>query len=105
MPAYLNSVDGIGQEDIYYGCEADGLPTPPEVTEELETYPDLFKDSGKIVLTVDYPFGDSEDVPYFDAATLAKIDDAYSRSSTNGYVKFVNGIVFYFWGNNLYFNL
>ena len=88
IPSYLNYIDGIGQEDIYYGYDEDGAATPAEVTAELEIYLNVFKNAGKLVLTVDYPFGDSEDVPHFDAATVAKINDAYSRSSANGYVPY-----------------
>ena len=88
VPDYLNHVDGISQEDIYYGYDGDGIPTPEEATDEMEAYLNVFKNYGKIVLTVDYPFGQSEDVPHFDAQTLAKIDDAYTRSSANGYIPY-----------------
>ena len=74
---YLNSVDGIGQEDIYYGYEGDDVMTPPAVTAELEGYLDLFKNAGKLVLTVDY------------ATTPAHVDDAYAKSQAKGYVPFV----------------
>jgi len=37
VPAYLDSVDGIGQEDIYYGYSGDDQPTPPAVTAQLES--------------------------------------------------------------------
>ncbi|HEY66475.1 MAG TPA: hypothetical protein G4O02_18140, partial [Caldilineae bacterium] len=77
VPGYLDSVDGIGQEDIYYGYEGDDQPTPPEVTAELEGYLDAFKDAGKLVLTIDY------------ATTPAHVDDAYARSRAKGYVPFV----------------
>ncbi len=77
VPGYLNAVDGIGQEDIYYGYDGDDIKTPPEVTAELEKYLDAFKQAGKLVLTVDY------------ATTPAHIDDAYARSLAKGYVPFV----------------
>ncbi|MBI3949164.1 MAG: endo alpha-1,4 polygalactosaminidase [Acidobacteria bacterium] len=76
VPAYLNSVNGIGQEDIYYGYDEDDQPTPPEVTAELERYLDVFKSAGKLVLTIDY------------AITPAHIDDAYAKSRAKGYVPF-----------------
>jgi cysteinyl-tRNA synthetase len=77
VPAYLGSVDGIGQEDIYYGYDDDDVMTPPAVTAELEGYLDVFKNAGKLVLTVDY------------ATTPAHVDDAYARSQAKGYVPFV----------------
>jgi cysteinyl-tRNA synthetase len=77
IAGYLDSVDGIGQEDIYYGYEDDDVMTPPEVSAELEGYLDLFKNDGKLVLTVDY------------ATTPAHVDDAYAKSLAQGYVPFV----------------
>ena len=74
---YLDSVDGIGQEDIYYGYEEDDVMTPPAVSAELEGYLDLFRNAGKLVLTVDY------------ATTPGHVDDAYARSQAKGYVPFV----------------
>jgi cysteinyl-tRNA synthetase, unknown class len=65
MTGYLNNVDGIGQEDIYYGYDDDDVMTPEGVTAEMEGYLDLFKNAGKLVLTVDY------------AATPSNIDDAW----------------------------
>jgi cysteinyl-tRNA synthetase len=77
IPAYLNSVDGIGQEDTYYGYEGDDVMTPPAVTAGLEGYLDLFRNAGKLVLTVDY------------AITPAHVDDAYAKAQAKGYVPFV----------------
>ena len=76
-PGYLDDVDGIGQEDMYYGYDGDDVMTPPAVTAELEGYLDLFKEAGKLVLTVDY------------ATTPAHVDDAYAKSQAKGYVPFV----------------
>jgi len=77
VSAYLNSVDGIGQEDIYYGYDDDDVKTEPSVTAELEGYLDVFKSAGKLVLTVDY------------ATTPAHVSDAYIQSQAKGYVPFV----------------
>ncbi len=77
IPAYLANVDGLGQEDIYYGYEADDVATLPEVTADLEAALDVFKGAGKLVLTVDY------------ATTPAHVADAYTKSRARGYVPFV----------------
>ena len=77
VPGYLDSVDGIGQEDIHYGYDGDDVMTPPAVTAELEGDLDLFTSAGKLVLTVDY------------ATTPAHVDDAYAKSQARGYVPFV----------------
>ncbi|MCZ7568566.1 MAG: endo alpha-1,4 polygalactosaminidase [Ardenticatenaceae bacterium] len=76
VPAYLTSVDGIGQEELYYGYAEDDVMTLPAVSAGLEGYLDLFKDAGKLVLTVDY------------ATTPARVDDAYTKSQARGYVPF-----------------
>ncbi len=88
VPSYLESVDGIGQEDIYYGYERDGIATPSEVTSWLETNLAVFRDAGKSVLTVDYPFSFSREEPHFDALTRAKIHRAYARSEANGFIPY-----------------
>jgi len=75
--SYLSSVDGIGQEEIYYGYAEDDQPTPPSVTAEMEGHLDLFRKAGKLVLTVDY------------ATTGANVSDAYAKSQAKGYVPFV----------------
>jgi len=75
--AYIHLVDGIGQEDIYYGYLGDDIMTPPEATADLESHLDTFLAAGKLVLTVDY------------AMTPAHIDQAYGNSRAKGYVPFV----------------
>ncbi len=77
FPEYVGIVDGIGQEDIYYGYVEDDVMTPLAVTSEMESYLDLFLASGKLVLTIDY------------ATTPGHIDDAYRKSRAKGYVPYV----------------
>ncbi|NWF78310.1 MAG: endo alpha-1,4 polygalactosaminidase [Chloroflexi bacterium] len=78
---------GIAQEDIYYGYIRDGRATLWRITQELEDNLERFKAGDKLVLTLDYPFR-SRNVPRFDQATRKKIDRAYQRSSTKGYVPY-----------------
>lgn len=79
VPSYMDALDGIGQEDIYYGYENDNEPTPPTVTAEMEDYLNLYVAAGKLVLTIDY--ADYRVVPDY-------VDDAYARSQVRGYVPF-----------------
>jgi cysteinyl-tRNA synthetase, unknown class len=88
ISGYLDALDGIGQEDCYYGYEEDGVETPPEITGELERALRVFRDAGKPVLTIDYPFAESESVPHFDGPTRAKIDRAYRLSAENGFIPY-----------------
>jgi uncharacterized protein (TIGR01370 family) len=77
VPGYLDAVHGVGQEDMFYGYNADDVMTPPDVTSEMEGALDAFVQAGKVVFTVDY------------ATTPAHVDDAYAKSLTRGYVPFV----------------
>jgi cysteinyl-tRNA synthetase len=76
-PSFLDDVNGIGQESTYYGYNGDDQATPPEATAEIESYLDLYKNAGKLVLTIDY------------ATTPAHIDEAYAKALAKGYVPFV----------------
>lgn len=86
--AYLDAVAGIGQEDMYYGNNGDGRKTPRRITKELEGYLDVFKNTGKLVLTIDYPFSCSENEPCFNKKTTKKIDKTYKKSGKNGFVPY-----------------
>lgn len=74
---YLETVTGIGIEDLYYGYPRDHAPSPPEWTVEREAILDEWVGAGKLVLTVDY------------TRIPEQIDDAYARSRARGYVPFV----------------
>jgi cysteinyl-tRNA synthetase len=89
LPGYLDFVAGIGKEDLYFGAEADAVPTEGEQTTEWEVDLDRFTAAGKLVLSVDYPFTD-EDVPEFDAETRARIDEGYRRASAKGYAHYAS---------------
>jgi hypothetical protein len=65
---YLAVVTGIGQEDIYYGYLRDGKATPREDALYLEANLDHFRDAGKRVLTLDYPFSNKNN-PSFNKST------------------------------------
>jgi len=75
--SYRAAVDGIGREDIYYGYDADDEPTPSDVTVEMESALDIFRNAERLVMTIDY------------ATTQANIDDAYQRSLGKQYVPYV----------------
>ena len=76
VTGYLDYVDGIGQEDLYYSYSGEGQLTPRQITSELEGYLDLFRTDGKLVLTVHYT-----DAP-------GQVDYAYAKSRSKGYVPF-----------------
>lgn len=76
FPDYLAAVDGLGQEDLYYGYDGDGEPTPPEDAVELERYLDLYVAAGKIVLLTAY------------TSDREQIDEQYRRAGAKGYTPF-----------------
>lgn len=86
-PGYLEVVDGIGREDLSFGYQKDGKPTPEEEKNLMVSYLDMFVAQGKKVLTVDYVFSNSEDVPDYADAT-DRIHTAYTFSSGKGYIPY-----------------
>jgi len=77
FPDYLETVTGIGVEDLYYGYPRDHAPSPPEWTAEREVILDQWVAAGKLVLTIDY------------TARPEQIADAYARARVRGYVPYV----------------
>lgn len=74
---YLETVTGIGIEDLYYGGTADHDPTPASWTAEREGDLAVWVDAGKLVLTTDY------------TSKPEQISDAYQRSIDHGFVPYV----------------
>jgi len=72
----LATVDGIGQEEVYYGYPDDDDPSSPDFLAEVEPNLDLFVEAGKIVLITAY------------TTDPAQIDDQYARARARGYVPF-----------------
>jgi len=78
FPNYLAAVDGIGQEDVYYGYPNEGDPSPPNFLAEVEPYLDRFVAASKTVLVTAY------------TTDPAQTDDDYARAGARGYVPFVS---------------
>ena len=77
FPDYLDTVTGIGVEDLYYGYPRDHQASPPDWTAQRETILDQWVKAGKLVLAIDY------------TRIAEQIDDAYSRAQAGGYVPYV----------------
>jgi cysteinyl-tRNA synthetase len=84
----IQLIDGIGQEDLFFGYDGDGKATPQNVTSQWESNLLLAVQAGKTVLTIDYPFAENESIPRFNSATLEKISAAYRRSRGNGFIPY-----------------
>ena len=73
---YLNAIDGVGREDLFYGYDEDDLSTPVNDQEYMITFLDLCEKNEVQVLTTDY------------CSTHSKMDDSYNRNSMKGYISF-----------------
>ncbi len=73
---YLHAIDGVGQEDLFYGYENDNEPTPNLERDRLLEMLRGIRDHNKTVLVTDY----CSDVP--------KMDDSYERNLDEGFISF-----------------
>jgi cysteinyl-tRNA synthetase len=88
--SYLDLIDAIGHEQVYFGCDADsawgdansgdlGTPATGEghSTQYYEEALEPYLTAGKVVLSIDY------------AQQPANVAEAYERAAANGYVPYV----------------
>lgn len=54
FPEYLDTVDAIAKEDLFFGYDELGVPTPANEIEYSAAFLDLALSAGKLVLTIDY---------------------------------------------------
>jgi cysteinyl-tRNA synthetase, unknown class len=73
---YLNSIDGNGQEDLFYGYVSDDVATPVDENSYLMAFLDRSKSQGKTILVTDY------------CSTPSSMDDSYSKNNAANYVSF-----------------
>ncbi len=74
---YINAIDGVGQESLFYGYSDDDEITPQEETDIILSHLDLAMQNKSIaVLVTDYCY------------TQSKVDDSYQKNHYNGYASF-----------------
>ncbi|MAO63977.1 MAG: hypothetical protein CL666_03165 [Balneola sp.] len=73
---YLNAVDGLGQESLFFGSPNDDLLTSPSETNRLINLLNVGKEAGKTILVTDY------------VSTSFKVTNSYSQNQALGYVSF-----------------
>ncbi len=73
---YLNAIDGLGQESLYFGNPGDNINTPYDMSEYLEFYLDIGNEAGKTILVTDY------------ASTPFKMDSSYEWNEEKDYISF-----------------
>jgi len=74
--AYLDAIDGNGQEDLFYGYDNDDQATPSSTNTYLKTFLNISKNSGNTILVTDY------------CSTHTKMDDSYTQNHNAGYISF-----------------
>jgi len=73
--AYVQAIDGVGQEDLFYGYTDDNVPTPTDDNLYLRGFLDRIK-AGKKILVTDY------------CSSKNNMDKSYSSNNSNGYISF-----------------
>ncbi|MDA0338024.1 MAG: endo alpha-1,4 polygalactosaminidase [bacterium] len=73
---YIAAIDGIGQEELFYGFDRDNEATPASVTDQWMPFLDRAEGAGTQVLVVDY------------CDSPARVDDSYLRNSSKGYISY-----------------
>ena len=73
---YINAIDAVGREDMFYGYTGDDKATPAEDRDFLISICDVAKDNDKLVLATDY------------CSTHSKMDDSYQKNDDHGYSGF-----------------
>ncbi|MGQ4914452.1 MAG: endo alpha-1,4 polygalactosaminidase [Candidatus Asgardarchaeia archaeon] len=73
---YINAIDGIGREELFYGYYNDNEPTPEDIRNMMIPFMDLAENNGVEVLVIDYCW------------THSYVDDSYEQSARRGYISF-----------------
>lgn len=74
--SYLQAIDGVGREDLFYGYYNDDEKSPFTFTSETCFYLEKALLNGVKILVTDY------------CSTQSKVDDSYSTCADSGYISF-----------------
>jgi len=73
---YINAIDGVGREDLFYGYDNDNEPTPAADNDYMIAFMDIAEINGVEVLVTDYCWSHSN------------MDDSYAQNAANAYISF-----------------
>jgi cysteinyl-tRNA synthetase, unknown class len=73
---YIDAIDAVGREDLFYGYTGDDKATPAADRDFLISLCGVAKNNGKLVMVTDY------------CSTHSKMDDSYDQNDAKGYVLF-----------------
>ncbi|MFQ5795845.1 MAG: hypothetical protein ACE5JP_12435 [Candidatus Bipolaricaulia bacterium] len=74
--AYLNAIDGVGREDLFYGYTDDNVPTPVDERNYMIAFMDIAENHGVEVLVTDYSWSHTY------------MDNSYAQNEARGYISF-----------------
>ncbi|MFN8208813.1 MAG: endo alpha-1,4 polygalactosaminidase [Bacteroidales bacterium] len=74
--AYLDTIDGVGREDLFYGYDNDDKATPVDERTYMLGYLDICEANGVEVLVTDY------------CSTHTKMDDSYSQNAMHQFTSY-----------------
>lgn len=74
--AYLNAIDANGQEDLFYGYDADDQATPSATISYLKDFLNMSKNAGNKILVTDY------------CSTPSNMLSSYNQNNAANYVSF-----------------
>jgi len=73
---YLQVIDGVGREDLFYGYDRDDKATPAVDREYMIAFLDVCEANGVEVMVTDY------------CSALSKMEDSYLQNNNKGYISF-----------------
>jgi cysteinyl-tRNA synthetase, unknown class len=73
---YLDAIDGVGREDLFYGYDEDNVPTPKSELDYMLAFLNICEQNGVSVLTTDYCWDHT------------KMDGSYSQNQSKGFISF-----------------
>ncbi len=74
--AYLEAIDGAGQEDLFFGYLSDDIVTPADESEYLNSFLNKARDNSLKILVTDY------------CSSNTNMDISYSLNNAEGYISF-----------------
>ncbi len=76
VTSYLNSIDGAGREDLFFGYDDDDAATPKVEADYMLVFLDVCEDNDVEVLVTDYCFSHQ------------KMDESYAKNNAKGFISF-----------------
>ena len=73
---YISAIDGVGQEDLFYGYTGDNIATPAGESEYLNSFLKTARNNSLTVLVTDY------------CSSSGNIDNSYSLNNAADYISF-----------------